>query len=92
MESILDLVEWTNAALGLINVCILIVCVKAMRMTKDLHVWHSKEDDDGVKVWYVRKSLENAVTKLADNIEAQTTLLTRLVDSMERLDRDVRSD
>lgn len=89
---ILNLVEWTNAALGLINICILIVCTKALRMTKDLHDWHAKEDDDGVKVWYVRKSLENAVTKLADNIEAQTQLLSRLVDSMERLDRDVRRE
>ena len=46
----------------------------------DLHDWHNKEDDEGVKVWYVRKSLETAIEKLSDNIEK----LTRVVEEFAR--------
>ena len=39
----------------------------------DLWDWHNKEDPaTGVKVWYVRASLENAIEKLAENIEKMT--------------------
>ncbi len=45
------------------------------RQVNDLWVWHNKEDDEGVKIWYMRKSLETAIVRLADNIEVQTELL-----------------
>ena len=45
----------------------------------DLHVWHKKTDDDGVPVWYVRRSLEQAIGKLAENIGTQTQVLQSLV-------------
>lgn len=45
---------------------------------EELHKWHSKEDEDGVKVWYVRKTLEAAIDKLADNISVQTKILERM--------------
>lgn len=38
------------------------------KMTEDLHEWHDMHDDDGVKIWYVRKSLQESVSKLADSI------------------------
>ena len=41
----------------------------------DLHDWHNVKDADGVFTWYVRRSLEKAILKLADNIERQTEIL-----------------
>jgi len=45
----------------------------------DLHRWHDVRNSDGVFVWYVRSSLENALSKLADNIDTQTRVLQELV-------------
>lgn len=52
----------------------------------DLHEWHDKTDQDGVKIWYVRKSLEDtladsakAMNILAENSELQTRLLEEII-------------
>ena len=58
------------------------------RRLQDLHDWHDKEDSEGVKVWYVRRSLEDAITKLSENIERQTEILTEL----HREQKDIRSE
>jgi hypothetical protein len=64
---------------------------KMSRHIDDLHAWHSREDEDGVKVWYVRKTLETAMEKLADNIMAQTEILKEIhrehIASQKRMDR-----
>ena len=49
---------------------------KLSKQVDELHAWHNREDEDGVKVWYVRKSLEDAISKLADNLEQQTAVLS----------------
>ena len=59
---------------------------KLCRQVEELHVWHSKTDQDGVPVWYVRRSLEDAIEKLAENIEKQTDLFH----AMHREMADVR--
>ena len=41
---------------------------------KDLHKWHNKEDESGVKVWYAR------------NKDVETTLV-KMVEILDRLDR-----
>jgi len=51
---------------------------------KDLHDWHNKEDEDGVKIWYVRRSLEEAIARLSENIAMQTRILERLVDKIDQ--------
>ncbi len=68
---------------------------KIAEQVDDLHAWHSKEDDDGVKVWYVRRSLETSLAQLSNNIGAQTAVLERLLletqttrQTMERLYRE----
>ena len=34
---------------------------------KELHVWHSKEDDQGIKIWYTKnKPIEDSLSKLVD--------------------------
>ena len=55
----------------------------------DLHVWHNKDDDEGVKVWYVRKSLETAITKLADSVDKQTAFLDRMASEVREVSRKV---
>lgn len=50
------------------------------RMIKDLHTWHQKEDEDGVKVWYIRKSLERAIKDLSEVIQQQTEVVRRMLD------------
>lgn len=60
------------------------------RQLNELHAWHDQRDADGVPVWYVRTSLELAITgqtaamkTLADNIAAQSRLLERLVEKID---------
>ncbi len=54
-------------------------CVKCLRethqRTRDLHKWHDVRDDEGVPLWYVRKSLEKSIDRLADNVEQQTQVI-----------------
>ncbi len=45
----------------------------------DLHEWHNVRDNDGVPIWYVRRSLEEAINKLAENIAMQTQLFQKWI-------------
>jgi hypothetical protein len=45
---------------------------KLENQTDQLYKWHNVLDDDGVPIWYVRRSLEEAILKLSDNIMKQT--------------------
>lgn len=58
------------------------------QQVNELYQWHSVTDDDGVKRWYVRRSLEEAIRELSANIRAQTEVLQELV--LEQ--RDTRRD
>lgn len=41
--------------------------IKIHRKITDLHDWHNKEDEEGVKIWYSRsKNMETAMDKMAD--------------------------
>lgn len=50
----------------------------------ELHRWHDQVDEDGVRVWYVRRSLERAVEHMAEATEQ----LTRLADELIRQGRE----
>lgn len=54
------------------------------RLTEELHGWHNKEDEDGVKVWYVRRSLEKAIVQLGAAVEHLSRNQDRLTDLLER--------
>jgi septal ring factor EnvC (AmiA/AmiB activator) len=54
---------------------------RVQEQVHDLHAWHDKEDDDGVKTWYNRKSVENIIR---DTAAAQQNL-TRLVEALVRM-------
>ena len=46
---------------------------------KTLYDLHNKTDQDGVPVWYVRRSLEEAIRDLSTNISKQNELFTALI-------------
>lgn len=60
------------------------------RQIADLWDWHNRTDSEGVKIWYVRQGLENAIVKLADNIERQTEILQKLCLDMRDIKREVK--
>lgn len=55
----------------------------------ELHSWHNVNDDEGMKVWYNRKSLENAITQLSNNIGLQTEILQKMVTNFSLLDQKI---
>ena len=57
-------------------------------MQEELHelsVLHSAKDSDGVPLWYVRKSLEDAIIKNADNTEKSNELIRVIAENQRRL-------
>lgn len=44
----------------------------------DVHAWMSKEDGDGVKLVYTRRSLEEAIVALAESLDRQTKVLAEV--------------
>ena len=56
---------------------------------EDLHKWHDREDDEGVKIWYVRKSLEASIKKLPITLAEQRELMSSLVSLFEKLHADI---
>lgn len=58
----------------------------------DLWQWHSKEDDDGVKIWYVRKSLGEAIKKLSEVIAEESRLLGKVLEKLEDIEQSKNTD
>lgn len=52
---------------------------------QDLYDWHNVTDDDGVKIWYVRRSLEGAVEKLVNAVNEQNKALNELATTNKAL-------
>jgi len=50
--------------------------------TQWLYEVHHKFDDDGVPLWYVRKSLEKVIVKLSDSIEKQTQIMGQISEGL----------
>ena len=71
---------------------ILKLCEQTAKESADLWAWHHQKDEDGVFVWWVRKSLERAIEKLADNTETmsrntetQTLILKSVAHQLEKM-------
>ena len=65
------------------------------KQSEEMYNWHDKSDADGVKVWYVRQSLENALRDnakateaIARNIELQTRLLEEMISNQRNLSKE----
>ena len=63
--------------------------LKMAQQIERLDEMHAKTDEDGVPVWYVRRSLEKAVTDLNEAIRHQTELLQALTQELKETRRDV---
>lgn len=62
------------------------------KQTEDLYTWHNISDEEGVKIWYVRRSLEEAIGKLADNIAEQTKLMSKWQQESHDMMRDLQRE
>jgi hypothetical protein len=63
--------EWGAAIFQwVVGVCLTTVTAGMLTIyfkVRDLHKWHNKEDEQGVKVWYQRnKSMEEILVKMTD--------------------------
>jgi hypothetical protein len=63
--------------------------LKMARQIDRLAELHAKTDEDGVPVWYVRRSLEKAIVDLGEAIRYQTELLGQLTQEIKETRRDV---
>ena len=66
-----------------------------LHLTRTMYDWHDISDEDGVKIWYVRRSLEEALQEnvrainiLAKNSETQTKLLEELIHQQKEIHKD----
>ncbi|MCK5015858.1 MAG: hypothetical protein KAS32_02205 [Candidatus Peribacteraceae bacterium] len=62
---------------------------KVLDYVEDLHKWHDKEDDDGVKIWYVRKSLEQSIKKLPITMKKQRELMDSMMKLFDKIQADM---
>ena len=57
----------------------------------DLHDWHSKTDQDGIPLWYVKRSLEEAIKTLGERIGDQIQMQTKIIQHMQRMEEHYRN-
>lgn len=62
--------------------------LKMARQIDRLDELHAKTDEEGVPVWYVRRSLEKALVDLNEAIRNQTELLQQLTQEIKETRRD----
>jgi hypothetical protein len=62
--------------------------VNIARQTEDLWKWHNQKDEDGVPVWYVRRSLERSIRELSESVRAQTVACNEIIG----VSNDIRSE
>ena len=60
---------------------------KIARQVDRLYEWHDVSDSDNVKVWYVRHSLEKAISDLTRSIKEQTEFLKNIDNRLDRLEK-----
>ncbi len=61
----------------------------ASQQIKDLHDWHNVSDAEGVKTWYVRRSMTDATAKLATDMSEVKELLRQLLEEQKRMNRSI---
>lgn len=68
---------------------------RVYQQINDLWLWHSKEDERGIKVWYSRKELEQAVVKVVDIQEKLVDMnkdLSHSQKDIERIIAEIKAD
>jgi hypothetical protein len=62
------------------------------RKVDSLHEWHNISDEEGVKIWYLRKSLEKTLEKLVENTDRQTEILRDMLQEQRQMRRELDSN
>lgn len=57
-------------------------------LVKDLWDWHSVKDADGLPIWYVKRSLEDRIQTLSDNMKADAERLAQYSQDISKLNED----
>ena len=55
----------------------------------DLHQWHNVKDEEGMPVWYVRRSLGDAIQSLSENIKIVADVLRVISTAQNEIQRDI---
>lgn len=55
----------------------------------DLWEWHNKEDGDGVRIWYVRSSLQKTLDKLGETLNKEHALVSEMANNYSLLKVEV---
>jgi len=61
-----------------------------VRYINDLHDWHDRFDDDGVRVWYIRRSFYDSMERHNEELQKLTAILTELTREQRDLKVEVR--
>jgi len=62
-----------------------------IEQTEDLWEWHNKEDEDGVKIWYVRSSLQKTLGRLNTVLETENILMEKIIIKVTSLEEELNS-
>lgn len=57
---------------------------------RDLWSWHDVRDEDGVPIWYVKRSLETAVSELVTEMKTLNSLMLEDIKDSHALRGDIR--
>jgi len=67
------------------------ICQVTKIQNDTMYKWHSQEDNDGVKVWYVRKSLSDSIYNLSVSIQYQNDALKDLFSELTEFKKEYDS-
>lgn len=57
------------------------------QQVNDLHAMHEVFDDDGVRLWYVRRSFYEMMEKSADALQKISAILPTLLGNQQKMDK-----
>jgi methyl-accepting chemotaxis protein len=50
-----------------------------------LYEWHNKDDSEGVKIWYVKRSFKDSIDSLIETVKKQSEIIVHLNEIIERM-------
>lgn len=53
--------------------------------TNSMYEWHNKDDQDGTKIWYFKRSFKDSLDTLIETIRKQNEVINHLNDRNEKL-------
>jgi hypothetical protein len=65
---------------------------KTAQQVRDLHVWHNAEDEDGVKKWYNKPSMERAIAESAATSKRNSEENARQTEVLKDILKELRKN